>query len=253
MIGRLTLIASLGLGSAAPAQEFELAFASWVASAERAISSVKIDTRQHSLSAEQTAVAANGATKGLANTIVEMEVAAALREVMTEAESMQNGISGLCANVSMATSAGSASEVDADVRGAAIQYERDWMAEGGSRADNLAATQAIRLGVMCSASEMELGLCEDGAEDMTGVVPAGDTNPQTWLLRRSYGTQEAEIGAIYVDTLAPPPTMESAEEATASVDRMLRRAEARRQMALVSMARGAVLDVVIGGLEGGTE
>ena len=255
MIARPALAAAFALGPAGigHAETFEPAFAAWVVNAERMISSVRIDTQQHSVSAEQTTVAAKGAAKGLARTIVEVEVAAQMREVMTEAESMQTGVAGLCANVNMSSAAGLASESDADVRAAATQYERDWMAEGGSRAENLAATQAIRLGVMCSASEMELGLCEEGAEEMTGVVPAGDTNAQTWLLRRSYGTQEAEIGAIYVDTLAPPPTIESAGEAASSVDGLLRRAEARRQMALVSMARGAVLDVVIDGLEGGTQ
>ena len=252
---RAAIVAAVALAPAGSgeAQTFEPAFAAWFANAERLISSVRVDTRQHSVSSEQTAVASSGAAKGLARTIVEMDVATQVREVVTEAESMQTGVAGLCANVDMAAAAGIASDGDADVRAAATRYERDWMAGGGSRAESLAATQAIRLGVMCSASEMELGLCEEGAEDMTGVVPAGDTNPQTWLLRRSYGTQEAEVGAIYVDTLAPPPTMGSAQEAAASVDALLRRAEARRQMALVSMARGAVLDVVIGGLEGGTE
>lgn len=234
-------------------QTFEPAFAAWVASAEQAISTIAIDTRQHSASSEQTAVAMNSGMKALSQTMVEMEVSAQLRTAITRSESMQTGITGLCANVSMSNAASNARQTDIEVREALSQYERDWATNGGSRADILAATQAIRRGVMCTASEMALGLCDEDAENMTGVVPAGDTNAQTWLLRRSYGTQEAEIGAIYVDTIAPPPTMETADEASASVEQLVRRAGQRRQLALISIARGALMDVVVGGLEGGTE
>lgn len=233
------------------AQSFEAAFTSWLVSTERAISAVRVDTQQHSVSARQTSAGANSSMKALASSMIEQDVARQTREAISSAESMQIGVSGLCANVAISESANAAQEVDGDVRSAVSDFEREWMENGGSRPEMLAATQDIRRGVLCSPAEMDAGLCDAGAENMTGVIPAGDTNARPWLLRRSYGTQEAELGSLYVDTVAPPPTMETLAEAQGSVDQLLRRAEARRQMALISIARGAMMDVVIGGLQGG--
>lgn len=235
------------------AQSFEAAFASWMVSTERTVSAVRVDTKQHSVSARQTSAGANSSMKALANSIIEQDVARQTREAISAAESMQIGVSGLCANVAISESANTADEMDEDVRSAVSDFEREWMEKGGSRPDILTATQDIRRGVLCSPAELDAGLCDAGADNMTGVIPAGDTNARPWLLRRSYGTQEAELGSLYVDTVAPPPTMETLTEAQGSVDQLLRHAEARRQMALLSIARGAMMDVVIGGIQGGSE
>lgn len=249
-IAALTLLAG---NMQVSAQGFEAAFATWFASTERAISAVRVDTQQHSVSSRQVAAGSNSSLKALASSMIEQDVVRQTRETISAAESMQIGVSGLCSNVAVANSQSRAETESTDVRGAVNSFEADWAANGGSRTDMLAATQDIRRGVLCSRPEIEAGFCEPGAENMTGVVPAGDTNAQPWLLRRSYGTQEAELGALYVDTLAPPPTIEPLAEAEGSVDQLLRRAEARRQMALISIARGAMMDVVVGGLQGSVE
>lgn len=253
MRGACLLAAIVSLGGVAHAQSFEAAFSAWLVSTERAVSAVRVDTQQHSVSARQTTSGASVSSRALANTIVEQSVARQSLVAISNAESMQNGTSGLCANVAMAAADQSATSSGGDVRSAVSQFEVDWASNGGSRSELLAATQDIRRGVLCSPLEMSAGLCNSDAWNMMGVVPAGDTNAAPWLLRRSYGTQEAELGSIYIDTVAPPPTMESAAEASASVDQLLRRAEARRQLALLSISRGAMMDVVLGGLQGGVE
>lgn len=251
----LAILAVSGVlvGTQAPAQTFEAAFASWFASTERAISAVRVDTQQHSVSAQQTAAGANSSMKALASTMIEQSVIRQSRQAINDAESMQTGVSGLCSNVAVAESQSRATTASENVQGAITGFEEDWAANGGSRTEMLAATQDIRRGVLCSRAEMEAGFCDPEAENMTGVVPAGDTNVTPWLLRRSYGTQEAELGSLYVDTIAPPPTIQPLADAQTSVDQLLRRAEARRQMALISIARGAMMDVVVSGMEGGLE
>lgn len=241
--------ASTLAGTVASAQNFEAAQARRSLQSQVAVSAVRVGARQESVSSQQTAVGSRSSMKAFAHTVVAMETSAQMREAVGNAESMQIGSTGLCANVAQAKGGASSAKSGQDVRAALSDFEVKWMTDGGSRSEMLAATQDIRRGVMCSSREMAEGLCHPEARSMTGVIPAGDTNAAPWLLRRNYGTQEAELGAIYTDTIAPPPTMQGRGEAK-TVDELVRHGAARRQMALVSIARGALMDVVVSGMEG---
>ncbi len=230
------------------AQTFEGAMAGWLGSIQRWVSSIRVDTRQSSLATEQQANAGQAAAMALANVIVEQEAAINIRAAVARYESMANDeVTGLCAPAAAQESANSAAATAEELADEFAQFEREWLGEGGSRIETMIATHRLRRTVLCTAAEAAQGLCESGAEGF-GVTPAGDSDAGPFLTRRSYGSAEVEMGSLYVDTLAPLPTIQSADEAV-SVDELLARGEARRQAALVSLARAGLSDVLLRGLQ----
>lgn len=232
----------------ARAQTFEGAMAGWLGSIQRWVSSIRVDTRQTSLATEQQANAGQAAAMALANVIVEQEAAISIRAAVARYESMANDeVTGLCAPAAAQESANAAAANADELADEFAQFERDWLGEGGSRIETMIATHRLRRTVLCTAAEAAQGLCESGAEGF-GVTPAGDSDAGPFLTHRSYGSAEVEMGSLFVDTLAPLPTIQSADEAV-SVDELLARGEARRQAALVSLARAGLSDVLLRGLQ----
>lgn len=231
------------------AQGFEGSMAGWLGSIQQTVSSLRIDSRQGSMSSEQVSNARQNATMGLSSVIVEQESAIRLREAVARFESMAtNPVTGLCAPADAQVSANQAEGAVGNLETELSGYEQRWISEGGNRADTLVATHRLRRTVLCSDAERERGLCE--GTPAFGVTPAADSDAGPFLARRSYGSAEVDMGSLYVDTLAPMPTIQSAEDAT-SVSELVDRADARRQAALVALARAGMTDVLLRGVQGG--
>lgn len=249
----LTLGAGLGLTVEARAQVFEPSMAAWFTGLQASISSIRVDTRQGSLGAEQGSVADTNAAMGLASVIVEQEAVVAARDAVARFESMHNDpITGLCTTADGQRSVLRAGEGAATVDAELDDFERRWLERGGDRTDTLVGTHRMRRTVFCSEGERELGLCE--GSPAFGVPVAGDSDASSFLVRRSYGSAEMDVGTVFVDTVAPFPTISRSEDAAAgSVDEMIEHAERRRELALVALARTGLTDVLVRGLEGGAE
>jgi hypothetical protein len=245
------LAAAAVVAPAAPgwSQTFEPSMSGWFIGIQRSMSALRVDTRQDSLVAEQAASADTNAGMGLASVIVEQEAAIQMRRAVARYESMHTDLTtGLCtvadAQRSVGAAGAAAETVEAELRG----FEERWIERGGDRSDTLIATHRLRRTVFCTQSEMERGLCEGPAA--FGVPPAGDSDAAPFLLRRSYGSTEVDVGTVFVDTVAPFPTIQTADEAV-SVAELVERAERRRELALVALARAGLTDVLVRGLEGG--
>ena len=249
----LTFAAMLGLGVEAHAQVFEPSMSGWFAGLQATISAIRVEARQDSLGAEQGSLANTNAAMGLANVIVEQEAVVAAREAVARFESMHNDLTtGLCSTAdeqrSVARAEKDATVVDAELGG----FERRWLERGGDRTDTLVGTHRMRRTVFCSEGERDLGLCEGPLA--FGVPVAGDSDASPFLVRRSYGSAEMDVGTVFVDTVAPFPTIsKSGDAAAGSVDEMIEHAARRRELALVALARTGLTDVLMRGLEGGTE
>lgn len=232
-------------------QGFDATMANRFADLQRAVSAIRVDTRQDSLGAEQAASASANAAMGLASAIVEQETALATHAAVSRYESMQvDPVTGLCAVADAQVSVGQAAEAGATINDELAGFEERWLERGGDRADTLVAIHRMRRTVFCSSNERRRGLC-DGVLSF-GVPAAGDSDASPFLLRRSYGSAELDVGTIYVDTVAPFPTILSSEAASSgSVSDMLERAQRRRELALVALARAGLTDVLVRGLEGG--
>jgi hypothetical protein len=242
---RMVTVLAVMAASVAPsamAQSFETAMASWGQSVERAVSALKIDTRQESLSTRQVSVSEHGALKAMASSMGQVDRALAVRAAQQRyEETMQTAVGGACADVAANRLAQRADETATEIRERLRQQERDWNSDGGNRVSVMAGTQSVRESAFCSAEEAAAGLCVEEAHQMVGTIPAGDSNAAPFLLRsnngqRSYGNIEAQAGLIYMDNLLPMPTMPSVAEAHESGNEArLLRAEAMRQQALISM------------------
>lgn len=247
LVCAVALMAALPVG--ASAQAFETQMSGWFANLQRSMSAFRVTTRQDSLGGEQISNAGQNAAIGIANVIVEQEAAILTRQAVGRFESMHNDqITGLCAAAetqrTVNNSAGAVTALDAELE----DFERRWLERGGDRADTLIATHELRRSAFCTQSERERGLCV--GSPVFGVTPAGDTDAAPFLLRRSYGSAEVDIGSVYVDTVAPFPTISASGDAV-SVQELVDRADARRQMALVSLARAGLTDVLVRGVQGG--
>lgn len=239
----------VALPSGASAQAFESQMAGWFTNLQRSISAFRITTRQDSLGGEQVSNAGRNAAMGIASVIVEQESALLIRQAVDRFESMHNDqIAGLCAAAETQRSANSAGGGVTNLNAELDDFERRWMERGGDRSDTIIATHAMRRSAFCTQSERERGLCL--GSPVFGVTPAGDTDAAPFLLRRSYGSSEVDIGSVYVDTVAPFPTISTSADAV-SVQELVQRADARRQMALVSLARAGLTDVLLRGVQGG--
>ena len=230
-------------------QAFEPSMANWLLNIQRAVSSIRVDTRQDSVVGEQNSNATQNAFMGLAGTIVEQETAIRIREAVARFESMHNDLTtGLCTVAQTQRSANDASEAIANLNSELAGFEERWLERGGDRLDTLIATHRMRRTVLCTNSEAEAGLCE--GSPAFGVPPAADSNAAPFLIRREYGSAEVDAGSIFVDTVAPFPTIQAADEAV-SASELIERANARRELALVSLARFGLTDVLLRGVEGG--
>lgn len=234
---------------AANAQAFETQMAGWFGNLQRSMSAMRVTTRQDSLGGEQVSNAGQNAAMGIASVIVEQEAAILTRQAVGRFESMHNDqITGLCAAADTQRTANSSGGAVTNLNTELEDFERRWIERGGNRADTLIATHEMRRSAFCTQSERERGLCV--GSPVFGVTPAGDTDAGPFLLRRSYGSAEVDIGSVYVDTVAPFPTISASDDAV-SVQELVDRADARRQMALVSLARAGLTDVLVRGVQGG--
>lgn len=223
--------------------------ATWFAQIERSMSALGVDTRQASVVGQQGATSGMNAAQGLSSTIVEMESAILTREAVGRYEQMQNnGITGLCTVAANQGSANSAENAEDTLSSAFNDYEQQWIEQGGDRRNTLVETHRLRRTVLCTDSERDMGLCE--GSPAFGVPPAGDTDASPFLLRRSYGSTEVDVGSVYVDTLAPFPTIQTGDDA-GTVEELAERAARRRELALVAIARRGMTDVLTRGVQGG--
>ena len=249
----LSLAVGLGLAVEARAQVFEPSMAGWFAGLQATISSIRVEARQDSLGAEQGSLADTSTAMGLASVIVEQEAVVAAREAVGRYESMHTDLTtGLCSTADGQRSVARAEEGAAAVDAELGEFERRWLESGGDRTETLVGTHRMRRTVFCSEGERELGLCE--GSPAFGVPVAGDSDASPFLVRRSYGSAEMDVGTVFVDTVAPFPTISTSGDAAAgSVDEMIEHAARRRELALVALARTGLTDVLVRGLEGGTE
>lgn len=231
------------------AQTFETSMAGWLTNIQRAVSSVRVDTRQDSLVGEQNSNTTQNARMGLASTIVEQEAAYRIRDAVARFESMHNDLTtGLCTVAQTQRSANSATEAIGNINSELAGFEQRWLERGGDRAETLIATHRMRRTVFCTESERERGLCE--GSPAFGVPPAADSDATSFLVRRNYGSAEVDTGSVFVDTVAPFPTIQAADEAV-SAQELIERANRRRELALVALARFGLTDVLVRGVEGG--
>lgn len=243
------LVLLMAVPMSASGQGFEGSMAGWLTSLQQSVSALRIDTRQDSVASEQVSNAGQATAMSMANVIVEQESAIRLREAVGRFETMAaNPVTGLCAPVDAETSANEARNSADNLATEFSGYEQRWLEEGGDRSDTLIATHRLRRTVLCSEAESERGLCE--GTPAFGVTPAADSDAGPFLARRSYGSAEVDMGSLYVDTLAPLPTIQRADDAS-SVSELVDRATARRQAALVAIARSGMTDVLLRGVQGG--
>lgn len=246
-------LALIAIGTTASAETFEPSMTGWLAGLQQTLSALRVDTRQDSLVAEQEAVSRTNAAQGLAGVIVEQEAAVAAHEAVSRFESMHNDrVTGLCAVAEGQRGAERAGDAAAAVNAELADFEARWIERGGDRTETLVATHRMRRTAFCSEGERALGLCEGGPT--FGVPVAGDSDASSFLVRRSYGSAELDVGTVFVDTVAPFPTVAPADMAgTGSVAEMVEHAQRRRELALVALARRGLTDVLVRGIEGGLE
>lgn len=251
VIGAAVFAAVAATGTSSLAQNFETTMSGWIANVQRSVSSLRVDTRQDSLVGQQGSSAAVNARMGQASVFVEDRMTGQVRDAVARFESMHTDlVTGLCS-----TAAGERSSINAassveNLQTELSDFEARWLERGGDRTDTLVATHRMRRTVLCTDSERERGLCE--GDPSFGVPPAADSDAGPFLLRRSYGSAEVDTGSLYVDTVAPFPTIAASDEAV-SVDELLERANARRELALVALARAGLTDVLVRGVQGGVE
>lgn len=247
--GLVLALFAVALPTSVSAQTFETSMAGWLTNIQRAVGSIRVDTRQDSLVGEQNSNTTQNARMGLASTIVEQEAAYRVRDAVARYESMHNDLTtGLCTVAQTQRSANNATDAIANLNAELAGFEERWLERGGDRADTMIATHRMRRTVFCTDSERELGLCE--GSPAFGVPPAADSNAAPFLVHRNYGSAEVDTGTTFVDTVAPFPTIQAADEAVSAAE-LIERANRRREMALVSLARYGLTDVLIRGVEGG--
>lgn len=248
----LVALVFAGYAGSATAQNFTAAVAEWFASTQRAVSGLAVQTKQRSVSAEQVSSATQASFKGFARTIVAVE--ADMDTVAATNASADPLTSGgeLCNATQVAASQTNAEDVADIITSGIAEAERVWREEGGDAAVNFSANLEMRQQVYCSAAEYERGLCgpNSGTYNESGEPPAADSNASEWLLVRSYGSGTAVNGANYIDTVTSFPTMFPPDAAAGDVDKQLRNLVAHQDMARLSIARGALGDVLARGLEG---
>ncbi|KPN62928.1 hypothetical protein AKJ29_01930 [Aliiroseovarius crassostreae] len=257
MIGRTTgwLVVALTIGapSASSAQALGPAIAAWFTNTERAISGLAVSTKQRSVSAEQISATETSSFKAAARTIVEFETNLAVARATNEYSSPLTSGASLCGAADVGVSHQRAKDVADIVREGVETAGVAWRENGGDAAEQFSFALEMRQQVYCSNAEFEAGLCgtNSGASNEAASPPAGDTNASDWLLNRSYGSAEAVNGVNYIDTVTAFPTMFPPDEAAADVDKAIRNLNALQEMASLSIARGALADVLARGLEGG--
>lgn len=256
MTGRLitSVVLSAALLVAATessAQDFEGSMKAWIAGVKSAVGSIRVDTRQDSLSAEQGSGGAVNARMGQSSVFVEDRMTAQIKTAAAKHETMHaNLVTGLCSSAAAERSSNDAAATVQNLQDELDGFEARWLERGGDRADTLVATHRIRRTALCTESERERGLCE--GEPNFGVPPAADSDAGPFLLRRSYGSAEVDTGSLFVDTVAPFPTIGASDE-TISVAELSERARARRELAIVAISRSGLTNVLIRGVEGGIE
>lgn len=248
------LTTAMALSIAAPAataQTVDAAMAGWMGSLQQTLSALRVDTRQQALVAEQAVSATTNAQMSLASVIVEQETAIATRDAVARYESMHaDPLTGLCAVTDAQAGVSGAEDAASQLNAGFEDFERQWLEEGGDRITTLIDTHLLRRTAFCSEAERALGLCEGPAT--FGVPVAADSDASPFLLRRSYGTAEVDVGSVFVDTVAPLPTISTAEDAEAGdVSDLVAHAEARRELALVALARSGLTGVLVRGVEAG--
>lgn len=243
----------IGLSSPVNAQTFGPAVAAWFASTQRAVSGLAVSVKQRSVSAEQISAATTSSFKGVARTIVGYE---ANQRTLDATNLYSGGLtsgSSLCETIDVAESHNQARDVADVVRNGVAAAGVSWRTDGGDAAEAFSLALEMRQNVYCSNAEFVAGLCgtNSGSYNESASPPAADTNASEFLLNRSYGSAEAINGVNFIDTVTPFPTMFSADEAAGDVDKSIRNLNALQEMARLSIARGALADVLARGLEGG--
>lgn len=257
LIGLAAIALTVSSASAQGIGGFEGSMSEWMLQIERMISAVKVEVRQDNTSAGQQASVSRDTDKASAYSFVETDAKLALNNARQRYESMQTAVAGLCGDVEANRAVAKAEDLTSGLSVGQGDFEARWNRDGGRRVDVLAATQSLREGPLCPYGEAALGLCDPNTDQYVGGYRAGDTDAGIFLLRnqygqRRYGNAEAESGMIYKDTLAPMATIQSQADAEAGgTAARAARIGARREQALISLARSALDDVILRGLEGG--
>jgi hypothetical protein len=242
-------VGAVGFTGPASAQSFGASIASWFAQTQNATSAVAVDTKQVSLSAEQLSASTQASVKALAQTISSYEAKLAYTKALNQASDALTSAGELCAAVDVASATRSAGEVADIVRAGTASAEEQWRSGGGDLGETYEMQLEMRKEVYCSAAEFEAGLC-GGETNTAAEPPAGDTNAAEWMLTRSYGSSTAVNGSNYIDTVAALPTVIPPDEAAGDVNKQMQNLMSLQDIARLSVARGAMADVVARGTEG---
>lgn len=235
------------------AQTLGPAITAWFTNTQRAVSGLAVSTKQRSVSAEQLSATERASFKTMAQSIVEFETNLRVVRATNDYSSPLTSGGSLCDVAATGVSHQRAQDVSDIVRQGIEAAGTEWRENGGDAAEQFSMALEMRQTVFCSQAEFEAGLCgtNSGASNEAGSPPAADTNASEWLLNRSYGSAEAVNGSIFIDTVAPFPTMFPPDEAATDVEKSIRNLSALQEMARLSMARTALADVLARGLEGG--
>lgn len=233
------------------AQTLGPAITNWFLNTQRATSALAVSTKQTSVSAEQVAASDTSMFKAFAQTIAEVESNLSIVTAQNVYSAPVVNGSTMCDVVRTGADHNAATDLASTVREGFDAASTDWQQNGGDAADQFQLQLEMRQQVFCSRAEFEAGLCGPGSYNEAGGAPAGDTNAAEWLLRRSYGSGEALVGSVYIDTVAPFPTMYPPDVADNDVSRRISNLRAAQEMARYSIVRQSLADVLSRGLEGG--
>lgn len=229
------------------AQSFEAAMAQWFGSTQAEISAVSVLTKQKSTRATQNSSMSKSAKKAAAYTMVLTQANRRADDSVNAQHDPLTSGGGLCDAVSVASQQNKAFEVSDKFEEIISLKDSQWNAQGGNAAIVFSDLMDVRSQTMCSEAEVLRGLCSEGSAGF----PAGDTNSAVWLSRRSYGTDEAVLGSLFIDQVATLPTMKPLSEAQGNAQNLVARLEARLKSARLNVSRGSLSNVVARGLEGG--
>jgi len=232
------------------AQAFEAQMIEWELATQRLISAIKVDTRQHGAASAFNANTDESTARAVSSVFVEVFAQAGLVQARLDYGLGTGQTDAACQIPDIGLLASEASTVQENVLGAAKDSDASWVIEGGDSNERLAEGLAFRRQLYCSDAEREAGLCGGAlAAGGPGSMPAGDSNAGSFLLRRSYGSEELLVGLDFIDVVAPLPTISPAGDVV-DVGSGISRLISRRRAALLSVPRGALFEIVSGGLEG---
>lgn len=239
----LALVALIFAGTPLPAAaQTSPITAVWYASLIRLLSGLRVDASQTTTTAGQTSTAVTQSARAAASTVTTAQQSLLIAKAQHD-YGYETGTGYAACTVSL----GLTDERDASVSATAVMTafgaaDRTWLQSGGDGAARLRTSLDLRKDLYCSATERTAGVCSG-----SGGYGAGDSDASPWLYSRNYGAEEITTAGDFLDVIAPLPTIEPA--AAHAVDQT-RLVQNRRDGAILSGARAALMVVITAGTSG---